>query len=136
VVALAPTHIPAGSAAPAGTGVHVPAVAARAHERQAPVQAVRQQTPCAQTPLAQARPSSHAAPGGLRPHEPFTQKAPAAQSPSAMHVALHASAPHVKGAHDAGAGVTQVPAPSQDALAVKVVVPAGQLASAQGVPWA
>jgi hypothetical protein len=51
-----------------------------------------------------------------------------------VHVALHAAAPHLYGAHEVEAGITHVPAPSQVEAGMKVLEPAEQLASAQGAP--
>jgi hypothetical protein len=102
-----------GSGSPLATGAHVPGVAASAHDRHVPVQAVRQQTPCAQKPEAHSAPSAQVAPGDFRPHDPFVHTAGVAQSASAAHVALQTWAPHRKGKHDVAGGVTQRPAPSQ-----------------------
>lgn len=41
-------HVPAGSLAPAGTGAHVPALPAIAHELQLPHEPTAQQTPSVQ----------------------------------------------------------------------------------------
>jgi hypothetical protein len=79
---------------------------------------------------------AQAAPVDCSPHEPSMQTAGAAQSAFAVHVALQAAAPQVKGAHDVAAGLRQVPAPSQAAPGVNVVPPAGQAAAAHDVPWA
>lgn len=106
-------HAFVGSVPPLGTGAQVPAVAASAHDRHVPVQALRQHTPCAQKPLAHSVPSAHVAPGDLRPQDPFAQEAGASQSASAAHEALHAEAPQRNGKHELAAGVTQAPAPSQ-----------------------
>jgi hypothetical protein len=131
-------HVPVGSAPPPGTGAHVPAVAASAHDRHVPVQAVLQHTPCAHVPDAHSAPSAHAAPGDLRPHEPFVHTAGATQSASAVHVALHAEPPQRKGKHEDAVGVTHVPAPSHVEPGVNVVpgIVVGQLASAHGTPCA
>lgn len=129
-------HELVGSTPPAGTGAQVPGEAARAHDRQVPVQAVRQHTPWAQNPLAHSPPSPQATPGPLRPHEPAVQTAGDAQSASAVQLALHAVAPHRKGKQELAAGVTQAPAPSQVEPGVKVVPPLGQLGAPHGVPWA
>jgi len=121
---------------PLGKGAQVPAVATSAHDRQVPVQAVRQHTPCEQKPLPHSVPSAQVAPGGLSPHEPFAHTAGGAQSASAAHAARQAAAPHRNGKHEPAAGVTQAPAPSQVEAGVKVAPPAGQLAAPQGVPCA
>ncbi len=125
-----------GSAPPLGTGVQVPAVVGKAHDRQVPVQAVRQQTDCAQKPLPHSVPSAQVAPGDLRPHEPPVHTAGGSQSASAPQLALHAEAPQRNGKHELAAGVTQAPAPSHVEPGVKVVPVDGQLASPHGVPCA
>ena len=88
-------QVPVGSAPSAGTGAQVPAVAASAQDRQVPVQAVRQQTPCAQMPVAHSVPSLQAPPGDLRPHEPLLHTEGDTQSASDAHVALQTEAPHL-----------------------------------------
>ena len=90
VAAPAFAHALVGSAPPLGTGAQVPAVVVRAHERHVPVQAVRQQTPCAQKPLPHSTPSAHVAPGPLRPQDPALHTAGASQSASAAQLALQA----------------------------------------------
>jgi len=127
-------HVFVGSVPPTGTGVQVPAVAASAHDRHVPVQAVLQQTLCAQKPLAHSAPSAQVAPGDLRPHEPFVHIAGGPQSASAVQLALQAEAPQRNGKHELAAGVTHAPAPSHVEPGVNVVVLAGQLGSPQGVP--
>jgi hypothetical protein len=64
-------HVPDGSAAPAGTGTHRPSVPGCAHETQAPVQAVEQQTPCWQFPEAHSLAWAQVWPVGFWPHDPF-----------------------------------------------------------------
>jgi hypothetical protein len=59
-----------------------------------------------------------------------------AHSPSVEQAELQAPAPQLNGKQETAAGVTQAPAPSQTEPGVSVVVPAGQLAPLQGVPWA
>jgi hypothetical protein len=126
----------AGSLAPAGTGVHVPALPVSAQDRHVEPHAVAQQTPCAQIPVLHSVLFAHAAPVDFSPQDPSMQTAGAAQSAFAVHVALQAAAPQMKGAQEVAAGLSQVPAPSQAAPAVKVVPPAGQLAAAHDVPRA
>lgn len=134
VIAPAFLHELVGSVPPLGTGAHVPAVAASAHDRQVPVQSVRQQTLCEQKPLPHSVPSAQVAPGALRPQVPFVHTAGGAQSALAEQAARQAEAPHWKGAQELAPGVTQAPAPSQVEAGVNVAVPAGQLAAPQGVP--
>ena len=59
-----------------------------------------------------------------------------AQSASAVQVDLQATTPHLNGKQELGGGVTHAPAPSQVDAGVSVIVLAGQLAAAQGVPCA
>ena len=127
-------HWPAGSGIPAATGRQVPAFPGVAHDMQAPLQAVWQQVPIAQIPLLHSIPSPQIAPLGLRPHDPPLQTPGGAQSASAVHEDLHTAAPQRNGKHDVAAGVTQVPAPSQVAPGVNVVVFTGQVAMLHGVP--
>jgi hypothetical protein len=131
-------HVFVGSAPPDGTGAQVPAVAGSAHDRHVPAQAVLQHTPCAHTPLPHSAPSAQAAPGDLRPHEPFVHTAGVSQSALAAQVALHAEAPQRNGKHELAAGVTHAPAPSHVDAGVYVAPDpeVGQLASPQGVPCA
>ena len=130
-------HWAFGSEAPAGTLVQVPSLPASAHEAQLAVQAVAQQTPWAQMPLPHSLPSPlQLAPFGLKPHDPAVHTAGGAQSASAAQIALQAALPQLNGKQEVAGGVTQVPAPSHADWRVSVVVPAGQVAAAQGVPFA
>jgi hypothetical protein len=115
--------------------VQVPGAVATAHDWQVPAHAVRQQTPCAHTPVAHSVPRLHAAPGDLSPQEPSLHTEGATQSASDVQVALHAAAPHWNGAQEIAAGVTHAPAPSHAEAPVYVVLLAGQVAPAHGVPW-
>lgn len=56
-------------------------------------------------------------------HEPLLQIAGATQSASEAHAFLQAVAPHSNGEQEIGAGVTQLPAPSQADAAVKAWLP-------------
>lgn len=127
-------QVPVGSVPPAATGLQLPALLLSAHDRQVPVQLVAQQTPWAQMVLLHSPPDEQMAPLGLSPHDPLMQLAGAAQSPSLAQVALQALAPQANGKQEVGAGTTQVPAPSHEAPAVKVVPLGGQLAFAHEVP--
>lgn len=62
-------QVPLGSAPPVGTAAQTPFVAGSAHEKQTPLHAVLQQTPCAQTPLEHSMACVHTAPFGFVPHE-------------------------------------------------------------------
>lgn len=120
--------------APAGTGLHVPALPGSAHDMHEPPHAVLQHVPWTQMPLAHSLPSPQIAPSNLRPHDPLLHTPGDAQSASTVQVDLHALVPQRKGKHDVAAGAAQVPAPSQTPAGVIVVVFAGQLASLQRVP--
>jgi hypothetical protein len=69
----------AGSGWPVGTGAQRPIEPATAQEKQAPEQAVAQQTPCAHCPDWHSAPAEQNAPFGLGPHEPCTHEFPLAQ---------------------------------------------------------
>jgi hypothetical protein len=75
LVAPLSVQLPAGSG-PAATAVHWPMVPVIAHERQAPAQAVAQQTPCAQNVDWHSTLFEQNAPIGLRPQELFVQTFP------------------------------------------------------------
>jgi hypothetical protein len=62
-------QVPDGSGAPVATFVHWPMALGSAHDLQAPVQAVAQQTPCAQTPEMHSVSSEQKAPLPFFPHE-------------------------------------------------------------------
>jgi len=121
-------------ATPAPTGEQVPVVPDSAQDRQVPVQAVSQQTPCAQKPETQDAAAVQAAPGGSLPQLPLLQTLGETQSLSPEHVALQAMLAQVNGSHLAVVAGRQVPAPSQVRACVSVepvqdgdpqVVPAG-----------
>jgi hypothetical protein len=65
----------------------VPPVPVSAHDRQFPVQAVLQQTPCAQKPLLHSAPAAHEAPSGLRPQLEAVQTLPVVQSAFVVQLA-------------------------------------------------
>jgi hypothetical protein len=128
-------HVFFGSAAPLATFVHVPIEPSSAHDLQRSVQALPQQTPSTQNPDEHSLLSlAHGSPFGFRPQVPLMQTAGAAQSPSLSHELRQAPVPHRNGKHEVAPGVTHVPAPSQVALAVEVVVPAGHVAGAHDEP--
>jgi hypothetical protein len=86
-------QVPCGSAAPMGTLLQVPIVAASAHDWQVPLHCELQQTPCAQNFDRHSVPSAQALPAPLRPHEPAMQTAGVAQSASAAHEPLQTLVP-------------------------------------------
>lgn len=64
-------HVPVGSTPPAGTGLQEPALPGRLHEKQLPLHAVEQQTPCAHVPDEHCPPELQTAPFGSKPQERF-----------------------------------------------------------------
>jgi hypothetical protein len=114
-------HCPSGSW-PAGTSTHVPADAAIPQDRQAPVQAVRQQVPCSQKPLEHSAAAVHDAPLPFLPQLPPVQTLGATQSASAVHVARHVPAPpHLYAPQLVAVAVPHVPVPLQVRAGVNVV---------------
>ena len=131
---LCVVHWPFGSMPPAVIGLQAPSVPTSAHDMQLPLQAVMQQTPWAQNPLWQSPGAAQLAPGGRKPHDPLLQTLGVAQSASAVQVDLKARLPHLNGKQELCGGVTHAPAPSHADAGVSVLVFAGQLAEAHGVP--
>jgi len=138
VLAPVTPHLPLGSFWLAATGEQVPGDALNVHETQAPSQAALQQTFCAEqtSPALHSFGDAHGLPLGLSPHDPFTQRAPAAQSASALHADRQALVPQLNGKQDVGSGVAQRPAPSQVDRPVNIVVPDGHVGFLQLVPAA
>ena len=79
---------------PLGTLVHVPRVPATAHERQVPVQAPMQQTPCSQNPELHWAGAVQVAPIGSRPQLMPLQVLGDAQSAVVVQVVRQAPVPH------------------------------------------
>jgi hypothetical protein len=86
---------PCGSAAPARTGVHAPALPPTLHAAQIPQLPDEQQTPSTQLPLSHSAPAPQICPRRFFPHEPALQTLPDAQSPSLVQAARHAVPLHV-----------------------------------------
>ena len=86
------TQVLAGSG-PEATAVQSPIDPAMAHEWQAPVQAVVQQTPCSQVPPWHSVSAPQKAPIGLSPHELLVQTVPVEQLPLAVQAWKHWFAP-------------------------------------------
>ncbi len=108
-------------ALPDGTGEQVPAEPASAHDRQVPVQAVSQQTPCAQNPDTHDAAVVQAAPGGSLPQLPLAQTLGATQSALVVQVALQAAPCRRRTACTWPSSPSrQVPAPSQVRACVNV----------------
>ena len=72
---------------PRTAGTQVPAVPVIPHDRQLPVQAVRQHVPCSQKPLEHSVAPVQVAPLGRFPQLPPVQTLGATQSASAVQVA-------------------------------------------------
>ncbi len=126
-----------GSGWPLGTLLHVPASAADTlHDLQVPLQFVEQQTPWLQKPDLHSLPAEQVRPGSFNPHELFAQVLGDEQALMLEQAALQAPEPHRNGEHELEPGFTHLPEPSQVDLPVNVVVPLGQVASAQVVPFA
>jgi hypothetical protein len=102
-----------GSAAPAGTGVHLPIAEGSAQVRHAPWQASPQQTPSTQNVLAHSEPFMQLWPTCLGPQLPATQAWPVWQSASVTHLVSQAPLEHLKGAHTCTPGGRHTPLPLQ-----------------------
>jgi len=113
----------AGAAVPAATGAHVP-VPDRLHALQGPHEAEPQHTPSTQLPLMHWAPAVHTRPFFLSaqlcaPAVPWHVKG-ATQSPSPVHVVLHAVEPQTYGEQLAGVGVAHEPVPVQFEMGVDI----------------
>jgi hypothetical protein len=97
------TQLPAGSG-PEATGVHCPIVPVIAHDRQAPVQAVAQQTPCAQNVDWHSTLLEQKAPIGLRPQEPAVQTFPVEQEVLSLQLEKQRAPLQTKGAQAKASG--------------------------------
>jgi hypothetical protein len=94
--------------------VQVPTLPETLHERQVPVQAVPQQTPCAQKPLLHSASPPQAPPIGFLPQLPLMQLLGAMQSASVMQIVRQRpSVPQTNGVHAWPGTPVQAPAPSQ-----------------------
>jgi hypothetical protein len=120
--------------------VHVPTLPGTLHDRQVPVQAVPQQTPCSQKPELHSGPPPHAAPIGFLPQLPLRQLLGAMQSASLVQIVRQRpSLAQLNGVHDWPGVGEQAPIPSQRNADVSVnpaqaiswqTVPAGYLSHA------
>jgi hypothetical protein len=115
--------------------VQVPVVPARPHERQAPVQAVRQQMPCSQNPLWHSAVVVQAAPFGRLPQLPPLQTLGATQFASVVQLTRQLPfVPQLYAPQVPAVTVPQTPAPSHVRAGVKLVPV--QVDAAQVVPFA
>src|SRR5450432_1955378 len=102
--------MPAGSGEPVVTFVHAPSVPVRAHDWQAPTQALSQQTPCAQNVEPHSLPAEQEAPLFLRPHELTLQTLGSRQLPPVgVHALKHVVALQTYGLHGNESGATHWP---------------------------
>jgi hypothetical protein len=106
------TQLPAGSG-PEATAVHCPIVPVMAHERQAPVQAVAQQTPCAQNVDWHSTLFEQKAPIGFSPQEPALQTFPDEQELLSLQLAKQRAPLQTKGAQPKASGTWHFPVASQ-----------------------
>jgi hypothetical protein len=109
-------HIPVGSALPVATLVQVPSVLDSAHDWQAPVQALSQQTPWAQCWLLHPLSVEQLVPLFAGPHEfgPFDpHRFGDRHCASVMQALKHLVPLQVYGLHGIAGGVWQCPPPSQ-----------------------
>ena len=107
-----------GSAPPAGTGEHVPALPETLQLMHKPpvvasLHALSQQIPSVQKLLEHCDPAVQLAPFALRPHELFTQVLGATQSASVLQLLSQAAELQINVPHGLTGGVTQAPCPSQ-----------------------
>jgi hypothetical protein len=115
--------------------VQVPRLPGSAHDRQVPVQLLRQQTPCWQSPEPQSTPVVQVSPGCFLVQTLFRQTLGATQSVSAPQAVRHwPDGPHWKGAHEPDAAVWQTPAPLQ--VRPGICVEPAHVGPAQPVPAA
>ncbi len=111
-------HIPAGSALPFGTLVHVPRLPDRLQDWQAPPQAELQQTPWAQKPLLHWEFEVQLAPPPDLPHEFDAHRFGVKHCESVAHELKHLLPLQTNGAQASVFGVTHLPAPSQVEMGV------------------
>ena len=105
-------QLPAGSG-PDATDAHCPIVPVIAHERQAPAQAVAQQTPCAQKVDWHSTLFEQKAPIGLRPQELLVQTLPDAQALLSAHPVKQRVPSQTYGLQGNASGALQLPLASQ-----------------------
>jgi hypothetical protein len=106
------TQLPAGSG-PEATAVHCPIVPVIAHDRQAPVQAVAQQTPWAQNVDWHSTLLEQKEPIGLRPQEPAVQTFPVEHDVLSLQLAKQRAPLQTKGAQAKASGTWHLPVASQ-----------------------
>ena len=106
---------------PAGTDEQVPGVAARAHDRQVPVHALPQQTPCSQNVELHSAAAAQVAPIGFLPQLPVMQVLGALQSPLPPQVMRQVPpVPQTYGSQVFGVAARQLPLPLHERAGVCV----------------
>jgi hypothetical protein len=105
-------QLPAGSG-PEATAVHCPIVPVMAHDRQAPAQAVAQQTPCAQNADLHSTLFEQKAPIGLRPQELAVQTFPVEHELLSVQLEKQRAPLQTKGAQANASGTWHFPVASQ-----------------------
>ena len=114
--------------------MHTPSEVESAQDWQVPLHALLQQYPWAQKLDLHSAFVAQVWPLPFRPHDPLLQIAGEAQSAFVVQAFLHTPVPHRYGKQVAACGVTQVPAPLQVDVFVKLVVLVGQVDARQLVP--
>jgi hypothetical protein len=103
------TQVAAGSGLPAATFVQVPIVALSAQDRQAPVQALLQQTPWAQNVLMHSTPAVHEAPLGFLPHDTLMHELGARHCALVVQALKHLVPLQTYGLHGTESGAVHAP---------------------------
>jgi hypothetical protein len=120
------------SGLPAATATHLPGIIGSAQVRQAPVQALSQQTPSTQWLEAHSLASVQVWPFCLGPQVLLTQAIPVSQSRSVWQVVVQAPLPQRNGWQLVTSGGRQVPSPSQVPAVLSLLTPE-QAAGRHGV---
>jgi hypothetical protein len=113
LAAPASVQMPAGSLAPASTRLQRPGDPGRLQDRQAPLQALSQQTPWAQKPDSHSPPAEQAPPFVFLPHEPPWHEVPAEHPVLAVQDSKHRAPLQAYGSQLTEAPAMQLPPPSQ-----------------------
>ncbi len=106
-------HIPFGSAALAGVGLHLPRALGRAQVWQAPPQAFSQQTPSTQKPLPHWSPLVQSWPSPRLPQLPPAQTAGAMHCMLLVQAVMQVPSSQVDGLHEMATPTIHMPSPSQ-----------------------
>jgi hypothetical protein len=117
-------HVLVGSALPAAMGVHLPLLLGSVQLRQAPPQAVSQQTRSTQWPLSQSSLTAQVLPSLILPHEPFLQTCPGSHCASLVQPTVHLPSAHRLGPQVVTPGGLHVPRPSHTPAVLSRTAPA------------